>query len=44
MQRDRAPFDLPFPNQWLPDLPGFRETLVEYLEKNFTQYGKFEHD
>ncbi len=33
MQRDRAPFALPFPNQWLADLAGFRETVVEYFEK-----------
>lgn len=33
MQRDRAPFDLPFPNQWLADFPGFREIVVEYFER-----------
>ena len=32
MQRDRAPFELPFPNQWPEDLPGYRETLVEFFE------------
>lgn len=32
MQRDRAPFELPFPNQWPEGLPGYRETLNEFFE------------
>ena len=32
MLRDRAPMPLEVKNQWLDDLPGFRETLVAYFE------------
>lgn len=32
MLRERAPFPLPVQNQWPENLPGFRETLVEYFE------------
>lgn len=32
MKRDRAPIPLAETNQWPEDLPGFRDTMVEYFE------------